>query len=165
VLLDRLARFDADHPLAPTDANVKVGRGIALTECFHSFVGHLADVEISGRDIRVRRVFAAVDCGFAIDPPNVVAQTRSAINFGLSAALFGRLDIEDGRVVQKNFDTYPIVTLDTAPDILVDVVDSGADIGGVGEIGTPGIAPAVGNAIYAATGTRLRALPFGLPDT
>ena len=164
VLLDRLARFDADHPLARTDANVKVGRGIALTECFHSFVGHLADVEISGRNIRVRRVFAAVDCGFAIDPPNVVAQTRSAINFGLSAALFGRLDIEDGHVVQKNFDNYPVLTLDNAPDILVDVVNSGADIGGVGEIGTPGIAPAVGNAIYAATGTRLRALPFDLPD-
>jgi isoquinoline 1-oxidoreductase beta subunit len=164
VLLDRLARFDADHPLAPTDANVKVGRGIALTECFHSFVGHLADVEISGRDIRVRRVFAAVDCGFAIDPPNVVAQTRSAINFGLSAALFGRLDIEDGHVVQKNFDNYPVLTLDNAPDILVDVVNSGADVGGVGEIGTPGIAPSVGNAIYAATGTRLRALPFDLPD-
>ena len=112
----------------------------------------------------MRRVFAAVDCGFAIDPPNVVAQTRSAINFGLSAALFGRLDIEDGHVVQKNFDNYPVLTLDNAPDILVDVVNSGADIGGVGEIGTPGIAPAVGNAIYAATGTRLRALPFDLPD-
>jgi isoquinoline 1-oxidoreductase beta subunit len=163
VLLDRLARFDADHPLATGDANVKIGRGIALTECFHSFVGHLADVEIRGREIRVRRVFAAVDCGFAIDPPNVVAQTRSAINFGLSAALLGRLDIEDGRVVQKNFDSYPVVTLDTAPDILVDIVNSGDDTGGVGEIGTPGIAPAVGNAIYAATGTRLRALPFGLP--
>ena|GEM_PF-4884194 len=88
----------------------------------------------------------------------------SAINFGLSAALFGRLDIEDGHVVQKNFDNYPVPTLDNASDILVDVVNSGADIGGVGEIGTPGIAPAVGNAIYAATGTRLRALPFLLPD-
>ncbi len=161
-LLDRLARFDAEHPLGPARPGVKVGRGVALTECFRSFVGQIADVEIEGEEIRVRRVHAVVDCGFAIDPPNVVAQLRSGVNFGLSAALFGRVDIEDGRVVQTNFDSYPVLTLANAPAISVEIADSGAEIGGVGEIGAPGIAPAVGNAIFAATGRRLRATPFSL---
>src|SRR5216684_9000756 len=114
----------------------------------------------TGGDIRVRRVHAVVDCGFAIDPPNVVALVRSAINFGLSAALFGKIEFDQGKVVQSNFDSYPVLTLDNAPDITVEIVNSGAEIGGIGEIGTPGIAPAVANAIFVATGRRLRSLPF-----
>ncbi len=161
-LLDKIAQFDAEHPLRSAKAETKVGRGVALTECFHSFVGQIADVEVEGEEIRVRRVHAVVDCGLAIDPPNVVAQLRSGINFGLSAALLGRVDIDDGRVVQTNFDSYPVLTLANAPAITVEIVDSGAEIGGVGEIGTPAIAPAVGNAIFAATARRLRATPFSL---
>jgi isoquinoline 1-oxidoreductase beta subunit len=161
-LLEKLAQFDSEHPLGPAKPGAKIGRGVALTECFHSFVGQIADVEIEGGEIKVRRVHAVVDCGFAIDPPNVVAQLRSGINFGLSAALFGRVDIDDGRVVQTNFDSYPVLTLANAPTISVAIVDSGAEIGGVGEIGTPAVAPAVGNAIFAATGRRLRATPFSL---
>jgi isoquinoline 1-oxidoreductase subunit beta len=162
VLLDQMGRYDLGNPLAPAKGAAKIGRGFALTECFHSFVGQIADVEISGGDIRVKRVHAVVDCGFAIDPPNVVAQVRSAINFGLSAALFGKIEFDQGKVVQSNFDSYPVLTLDNAPGITVDIINSGAEIGGIGEIGTPGIAPAVANAIFVATGKRLRSLPFAL---
>ena len=161
-LVQRLARHDAQTPLAAASGDVKTGRGFAITEAFHSILGHAADVEISGTDIRVKRVFVAVDCGFAIDPGNVIAQVRGAVNYGLSAALFGAVEIDKGTVVPTNFDAYPILTLDNAPDIEVEIVNSGAAIGGVGEIGTPGIAPAVGNAIFAATGQRLRSLPFAL---
>jgi isoquinoline 1-oxidoreductase beta subunit len=162
VVLDQMGRHDLANPLAPANGAAKIGRGFALTECFHSFVGQIADVEISGGDIRVRRVHAVVDCGFAIDPPNVVAQVRGAVNFGLSAAQFGKIEFDQGKVVQSNFDSYPVLTLENAPDITVDIINSGAEIGGIGEIGTPGVAPAVANAIFAATGKRLRSLPFTL---
>ena len=161
-ILSRLARFDADNPLRTGATDSRTGRGVALSECFHSFVGQLADVEITGTNVRVTRVFAVVDCGLAIDPPNVARQVRSAIIYGLSAALHGRIDIENGRIMPENFDTYPVLTLVDAPEITVEIADSGAALGGVGEIGTPGIAPAVGNAIFAATGQRLRSLPFNL---
>jgi isoquinoline 1-oxidoreductase beta subunit len=165
VVLDQMGRHDLANPLAPANGAAKIGRGFALTECFHSFVGQIADVEISGGDIRVRRVHAVVDCGFAIDPPNVVAQVRGAINFGLSAAQFGKIEFDQGKVVQSNFDSYPVLTLENAPDITVDIINSGAEIGGIGEIGTPGVAPAVANAIFVATGKRLRSLPFTLERT
>jgi len=161
-VLARLARYDADNKLEAPASGAKAGRGVALSECFHSFVGQLADVEVADGGIRVKRVFAVVDCGFAIDPPNVIAQVRSAIVYGLSAALYGKVEIDNGRIVPENFDTYQVVTLDDAPEITVEIANSGAPIGGVGEIGTPGIAPAVGNAVFAATGRRLRSLPFSL---
>jgi isoquinoline 1-oxidoreductase beta subunit len=161
-VLARLARYDADNKLQAAASGAKAGRGVALSECFHSFVGQLADVEVADGAIRVKRVFAVVDCGFAIDPPNVIAQVRSAIVYGLSAALYGKVEIDNGRIVPENFDTYQVVTLDDAPEITVEIANSGAPIGGVGEIGTPGIAPAIGNAVFAATGKRLRSLPFSL---
>lgn len=161
-VLARLARFDADNKMAKAPSGAKAGRGVALSECFHSFVGQLADVEVNDGAIRVKRVFAVVDCGFAIDPPNVIAQVRSAIVYGLSAALYGKVEVDNGKIVPQNFDTYPILTLDEAPEIMVEIANSGAHLGGVGEIGTPGIAPAVGNAIFAATGKRLRSLPFSV---
>jgi isoquinoline 1-oxidoreductase subunit beta len=129
---------------------------------FRSFVGQLADVEVDGKDIHVTRVFAVVGCGFAIDPPNVTAQVRSAIVYGLSAAQHGKVEIENGSIIPKNFDSYPVLTLDDAPEIIVEIVNSWADIGGVGEIGTPGVTPAVGNAIFAETDQRLRSLPLRL---
>jgi isoquinoline 1-oxidoreductase beta subunit len=161
-VLARLARYDADNKLQAAASGAKAGRGVALSECFHSFVGQLADVEVADGAIRVKRVFAVVDCGFAIDPPNVIAQVRRAIVYGLSAALYGKVEIDNGRIVPENFDTYQVVTLDDAPEITVEIANSGAPIGGVGEIGTPGIAPAIGNAVFAATGKRLRSLPFSL---
>lgn len=159
-VLERMAEFEKANPVAAAKQSGAVGRGFALTACFHSYVGEIADVEVVGSDIRVRHVHAVADCGFAIDPPNVAAQIRSAINFGLTAALFGKVDFDRGRVVATNFDNYPILSLDQAPQISVELVNSGAPLGGVGEIGTPAIAPAVGNAIFAATGKRLRSLPF-----
>ena len=162
-ILKMLERFDANNELGPSKPGAKTGRGIALSECFRSFVGQLADVEVDDRRVKVKRVFAAVDCGFAIDPPNVIAQVRSAINYGLSAALYGKVDIDNGRIVPKNFDSYPVLTLEDAPEIIVEITYTGHPLGGVGEIGAPGIAPAVGNAICAATGRRLRSLPF-CPD-
>ncbi len=164
-VLETMARFDVAEPLEAPREGGRVGRGFALTEPFHSFVGMTADVEVTGSDIRVRRVHAVVDCGLAIDPQNVIAQVRGGVNFGLSAALHGRIDFENGAIVQQNFDSYPLVTLADAPRIAVDIVNSGADIGGVGEIGVPAVAPAVANAVFAATGQRLRAMPFQLART
>jgi isoquinoline 1-oxidoreductase beta subunit len=161
-LIERLVHYNQANPLASPAAGTSAGRGFALTECFHSIVAQAADVEIQGGEISVKRVFVAVDCGFAIDPPNVTAQIRSAVNFGLSAALFGKVELDKGTVVPTNFDNYPVLTLENAPRISVDILNSNAEIGGIGEIGTPGIAPAVGNAIFAASGKRLRSLPFAL---
>lgn len=159
-ILDRMIEFDKANPVAAARDGGKVGRGFALTESFRSFVGEIADVEIVKGEIRVRRVHAVVDCGFAIDPPNVIAQVRSGVNYGLTAALYGRVDFDNGKVVPTNFDAYPLLSLDNAPSISVEIANSGARLGGVGEIGTPAIAPAVANAVFAATGQRLRSLPL-----
>jgi len=161
-VLEKMAAWDKANPQASGKEGVKSGRGFALTASFHSFVGEIADVEIDKDEIRVRRVHAVVDCGFAIDPPNVAAQVRSGVNYGLTAALYGRVDFDNGKVVPANFDTYPLLSLEAAPSISVEIVNSGGALGGVGEIGTPAIAPAVANAVFAATGKRLRSLPLTL---
>ena len=161
-VLEKMAAWDKTNPLPAPKEGAKVGRGFALTNSFHSFVGEIADVEIDRNELHVRRVHAVVDCGFAIDPPNVAAQVRSGINYGLTAALYGRVDFDNGKIVQANFDTYPLLSLDDAPSISVEIENSGAALGGVGEIGTPPIAPAVANAVFAATGKRLRSLPLTL---
>jgi isoquinoline 1-oxidoreductase subunit beta len=166
-VLEKLKEFAAKNA-KPSPSNQegnegKVGRGFSLSECFRSFVGQFADVEVIDKTIKVHRVFAVVDCGFAIDPANVRRQVRSAINFGLSAALYGKVDIDNGQIVPKNFDDYQVLGLHDAPEIIVDFVDvvkPGYPLGGVGEIGTPGIAPAVGNAIFNAIRRRLRSLPL-----
>lgn len=146
--------------LAPVEG-AKVGRGIALAESFHSIVAEVAEVVVSAdNQVRVRRVVAAVDCGFAVDPVNVVAQVRSGIHFGLTAALYGRVDIEAGRAKQSNYNDYRILTLADAPAVDVIIVPSDAALGGIGEVGTPPIAPAVVNAIRAATGRAVRELPL-----
>ncbi len=162
VLLQRLASWDMANRLPIVAAGSVIGRGVALSECFHSLVAQIAEVEVTGSAIRVRRVHAVVDCGCAIDPANTIAQVRGGIHYGLSAALYGRIDFENGAIVQSNFHDYRALTLADAPEISVELVNSNAPIGGVGEIGTPGIAPAVGNAIFAATGQRRRSLPFTL---
>ncbi|HMN72686.1 MAG TPA: molybdopterin-dependent oxidoreductase [Rhodoblastus sp.] len=161
-VLEKMAAWDKTNSLAAPKDGVQVGRGFALTASFHSFVGEIADVEVEKGEVRVRRVHAVVDCGFAIDPPNVAAQVRSGVNYGLTAALYGRVDFDNGKVAPTNFDTYPLLSLDNAPSISVEIVNSGAALGGVGEIGTPPIAPAVANAVFAATGKRLRSLPLTL---
>lgn len=140
-----------------------VGRGIALAESFHSIVAQVAEVEVVDNVPRVRRVVCAIDCGFALDPHNVVAQMESGIIYGLSAALHGEITVKQGRVEQANFYNYDAVRLANTPKIEVHIVDSGIEhLGGVGEPGTPPIAPAVCNAIFSATGKRVRSLPIRL---
>ncbi len=162
-VLDEVAKLSQwDQPLAPSQGK-KVGRGVAIAESFHSIVAEVAEVEVSSDGaIRVRKVFAAVDCGLGIDPVNIRAQISSGIIFGLTAALYGRIDFEDGAVRQGNFNDYPMLTMGACPVIETVVVNSQAELGGIGEVGTPPIAPAVANAIFQATGRRLRELPLKL---
>ncbi len=137
------------------------GRGIALHESFHTIVAQVAEVAVSpDGEIQVKRVVCAIDCGRTINPDTIVAQMEGGIIFGLSAALFGEITVKDGRVEQGNFPSYDMVRLAETPLIEVHIIDSDAVIGGVGEPGTPPIAPAVANAIFAATGKRIRQLPL-----
>jgi len=140
-----------------------VGRGVALAESFHSIVAQVAEVEVVDKVPRVRRVVCAIDCGFAANPDTIVAQMESGILFGLSAALYGEITVKNGRVEQSNYPSYDAVRLRETPQIEVHIVQSGIEhLGGVGEPGTPPIAPAVCNAIFAATGMRVRSLPIRL---
>ncbi len=143
-------------------APVGVGRGLAVHASFGSVVAQVAEVAIDSGKIRVQRVTCAIDCGVAVNPSGVIAQMQSGIIYGLSAALYGELHVKDGRVVESNFHDYPVVRIDEAPVIDVVIVPSTAAMGGVGEPGTPPIAPAVANAVFALTGKRLRTLPFRL---
>jgi isoquinoline 1-oxidoreductase beta subunit len=139
------------------------GRGIALRASFGSIVAQVAEVEVADRDVRVKRVTCAIDCGPVVNPTIVRAQMESGILYGLSAALHGEITLKDGAVEQSNFPDYDAVRLGEAPAMTVHLVDGGAaKIGGVGEPGTPPIAPAVANAVFAATGQRLRSLPLRL---
>jgi isoquinoline 1-oxidoreductase beta subunit len=136
------------------------GKGVAVHESFGSHVAQVAEVSVSGGRVRVHRVVAAIDCGVFVNPLTIEAQVQGAIVYGLSAALSGQITFREGRVVQSNFHDYPTLRLDQMPKVEVHLVDSGEKPGGVGEPGTPPIAPAVANAIFAATGQRLRSLPF-----
>ncbi len=136
------------------------GRGVALHDSFGSIVAEIAEVSVEGGNVRVHKVWCAIDCGFAANPSGVIAQMESAINYGLTAALYGEITFADGKVEQSNFHDYQIVRLNEAPQIEVVIVNSGEAMGGAGEPGTPPIAPAVANAIYAATGKRVRRLPI-----
>jgi isoquinoline 1-oxidoreductase beta subunit len=139
------------------------GRGIALAESFHSIVAQVAEVEIVGAVVRVRRIVCAIDCGFAINPDTVAAQMESGIIFGLSAALYGEITLKNGRVEQTNYPSYDVLRLADTPAIETHIINSGIDhLGGIGEPGTPPVAPAVCNAIFAATGKRVRSLPIRL---
>jgi len=109
--------------------------------------------------VRVRRVVCAVDCGTVINPDTVEAQIQSGIIFGASAALHGEITLKNGRVEQSNFDTYQVLRMNDAPAIEVHVVKSAEPPGGMGETGTSAIVPAIANAIFAATGKRLRKMP------
>ena len=137
-------------------------RGIALHESFGSIVAQVAEVSVQDGQIRVHRVTCAVDCGIAVNPAGITAQLESGVAFGLSAALHSRLDFQQGRVQQSNFHDYVVLRLGEMPQVDVHVVPSTEKPGGVGEPGTPPIAPAVANAVAALTGKRLRELPLRL---
>jgi isoquinoline 1-oxidoreductase beta subunit len=136
------------------------GRGIAVVKSFESYVAEVAEVSVENGKVRVHRVVCAVDCGTVVNPDTVEAQMQSAIVFGLTAALYGKISIENGAVVQGNFDTYPMLRINEMPVVEVHIVPSTEAPTGVGEPGTPPIAPAVTNAIHAATGKRIRTLPI-----
>ncbi len=136
-------------------------RGIAVHESFGSFVAQVAEVSVGpGGALRVHRVVCAVDCGQVVNPDTIKAQMEGGINFGLSAVLYGEITLEKGRVQQRNFHDYRMLRMHEAPEIEVHIVPSTEKHGGVGEPGVPPIAAAVGNAIFAATGKRLRRLPI-----
>jgi isoquinoline 1-oxidoreductase beta subunit len=137
-------------------------RGIALWQFGDTSVAEVAEVTV-GADgaVRVHRVVCAIDCGIVVNPDTVVAQTQSNVVYGLTAALYGEIEIDRGRVVQSNFHDYRMLRMAEMPEVEVHLVASDAPPGGVGEAALPALAPAVCNAIYAATGKRVRRLPIG----
>ena len=137
------------------------GRGIAIHDSYDSVVGMIAEVAVANGEVKVERVVIACDCGVMVNPRGVETQLEGGMIYGLSAALFGEITIKNGRVVEGNFDTYPVVRLKDAPKTEVYLTPTaGKKWGGVGEPGATMIQPAVTNAIFAATGKRLRSLPI-----
>jgi len=137
-------------------------RGIAVCESFGSMVAEVAEVSLADGKVKVHRVVCAVDCGMTVNPEIVRRQMESAIVFGLSAALYGKITIKGGRVEQSNFHDYPVARMNETPQVEVHIVPSGEKPSGVGEPGTPPIAPAICNALFALTGTRIRSLPISV---
>ncbi|MEJ7604147.1 MAG: xanthine dehydrogenase family protein molybdopterin-binding subunit [Kofleriaceae bacterium] len=138
------------------------GRGLAVHESFGSIVAECAEVSVEDGKITVHAVTCAVDCGTAVNPLGVEAQVQGSVAFGLTAALYGKLTLEGGAVRESNFHDYPILRMNQMPKIAVHVIQSGAKMGGIGEPATAPIAPAVANAVFAATKQRLRSLPLRL---
>jgi isoquinoline 1-oxidoreductase subunit beta len=137
------------------------GRGIAGLYGFGSYVAHVAEVTVAqDGTLKIDRVVVAVDCGQVINPDMLEAQVQGGVIFGLTSALYNQITIENGRVQQSNFDDYPVIRITDTPRIEVHIIPSHEAPGGIGEPGVPSTAPAVANAIFAATGKRLRRLPF-----
>ena len=135
--------------------------GAAVHEAFGSFVAQVAEVSVGKNgQPKVHRVVCVIDCGDVVNPDTVEAQMEGGIAFGLSAALHGGLHFDEGRVVQGNFDGYPLLRIAQMPRVETYIVTSGDPLGGVGEPGTPPIAPAVCNALLALTGKPVRSLPI-----
>ncbi len=140
------------------------GRGIACVQGFGTSVSQVAEVSVTGDgSFSVKRVVCAVDCGPVVNPDTVEAQIESAIAFGLTAAIKAEITIEQGGIKQKNFDEYDMLRMDEMPRVEVHIVPSQDSMGGIGEPAVPPIAPAVANALFAATGMRIRRLPLRLP--
>jgi isoquinoline 1-oxidoreductase beta subunit len=138
-------------------------RGLAVNRLHGTHVAHVVEISLDP-DIRVHRVVCAVDCGQVVNPDTVRAQMEGSIVFGLSACIKGAITIKEGRVVQSNFDDFPLLRMDEVPEIKTYIVASTESPGGVGEPGVPPIAPAVANAVYSATGVRVRKLPIMRSD-
>jgi isoquinoline 1-oxidoreductase beta subunit len=136
-------------------------RGVAVAESFHSYVAQVAEISVdgSGRP-KVHRVVCAVDCGVAVNPDQVRAQMEGGIGFGLGAILKSQITLDKGRIVEGNFDGYDVLRIDEMPSVEVHIVKTSAPPTGVGEPGVPPIGPAVANAMFKATGRRIRILPF-----
>ncbi|HET7772789.1 MAG TPA: molybdopterin cofactor-binding domain-containing protein [Burkholderiaceae bacterium] len=139
--------------------------GMALHQSFGSIVAQVAEVSVSGKDIRVHRVWCAVDCGMAVNPNIIAQQVEGSVIFGLSAALWGEVTISNGAVEQDNFGAYRLARINEAPQVETYIIASSEAPSGIGEPATPPIAPAVANAVFALTGQRLRSLPLRLAAT
>jgi isoquinoline 1-oxidoreductase beta subunit len=135
-----------------------------LHQSFGSIVAQVAQVQVSpSGEIRVEQVACAIDCGRVLNPSAVAQQIEGSIAFGLSAALWGEVDFEAGQARQSNYHDYRVVRMGQMPEVAIDILTSGATPEGVGEPPLPPVAPAVANAVFAATGVRLRSLPLRLP--
>jgi isoquinoline 1-oxidoreductase beta subunit len=136
------------------------GRGIAVHYSFHSYVANLVEVEVQNKALKVKRVVSAVDIGTPVSPDGIKAQVESAIIYGLTAALKSQITIQNGRSEQSNFDKFTTLSMKETPLIEVHIVRSNITPTGIGEPGLPPTAPALANAIFAATGKRIRRLPI-----
>jgi isoquinoline 1-oxidoreductase beta subunit len=136
------------------------GRGVSVQFAFGSYLSQVAEVAVAkDGEVRVRRVVCAVDCGMVVNPDTVRAQIEGGIIFGITAALYGQITLKNGRVEQSNFDNYRMLRINEAPVVEVHIIQSTEAPGGIGEPGTAAVFPAVANAIFAATGKRVRKLP------
>ncbi|MEA3196568.1 MAG: isoquinoline 1-oxidoreductase subunit beta [Gammaproteobacteria bacterium] len=169
-LLGRSPRLKAALELAAAKAGwgnplpARTGRGIALQGAFGSFIATVAEAEVDAHgQVRVHRIVCAVDTGIVVNPDTVVAQLQGGLIFGLTAALYGKITVARGRVQQSNFNDYRMLRIDETPQIEVHLIKSGEAPGGIGETGVTAAPPALGNALFAATGIRLRRLPID-PD-
>jgi isoquinoline 1-oxidoreductase beta subunit len=139
-------------------------RGLAVHESFGSTVGEVVEISIEDGHLKVHRVVCAIDCGLAVNPEGVKAQMESGIIFALTAVLYGEITFEKGRIKQRNFHDYKILRMNETPLIEVYIADSTEKMGGAGEPGVPPLAPAIANALFAATGKRIRRLPLQPAD-
>jgi isoquinoline 1-oxidoreductase subunit beta len=166
-LLDKTPRLKAALELAAAKSGwgsplpARTGRGIALQVAFGSFIATVAEAEVDSHgEVRVRRMVCAVDTGIVVNPDTVVAQLQGGLIFGLTAALYGNITINKGRVQQRNFNDYRMLRINETPQIDVHLIHSVEAPGGIGETGVTAAPPALGNALFAATGIRLRRLPI-----
>jgi isoquinoline 1-oxidoreductase subunit beta len=166
-LLGKSPRLKAALELAAAKAGwgnplaARTGRGIAAQVAFGSFIATIAEAEVGANgEVRVHRIVSAVDTGIAVNPDTVVAQIQGGLIFGLTAALYGKITIDKGRVQQRNFNDYRMLRINETPQIEVHMIKSGEAPGGIGEAACTAAPPAVGNALFAATGIRLRRLPI-----
>ena len=135
-------------------------RGVAFVLSFGVPVAEVVEVANTDSGVRILKVYAAADVGIALDPAIIESQLQSGINFGLAAAMMGEITIDDGAVVESNFHDYDAIRMRQAPAFEVRILENGGKIRGIGEPGTPPAAPALANAIFAATGQRIRELPL-----
>jgi isoquinoline 1-oxidoreductase beta subunit len=171
-LLDKAPRLHGVLELAAQKAGwdkpLPAGRyrGIAVLEAFQSFASQVVEISVDrkARSVKVHRVVCAVDLGRVVNPANVVMQSESAIVYGLSSALYGAITISHGRVEQTNFNTYPVLRIDAMPVIETYIVPSEEKPTGAGELAVPPLVPALCNAIFAATGKRIRRMPIRAED-
>lgn len=155
-VLDAVAKLGQWSAPLPTGR----GRGIAVHKAFNTWVGMVSEASLQNGQVVVHKVACVVDCGQAVNTDQIVAQLESGVIYGLSAVLFGRIDLKAGRVQQSNFHDYRAVRLSESPEIVCDIIPSDAPPTGVGELGLPLVAPTVAAAIFQATGKRLRDMPF-----